>query len=112
MIITLREQSVIKEWNKKGLGGLRMSSLELLENIGGKVSGEDSLGVCKVLCRHTVRMMPEGLWSDEADDREVVRGYCEEICFLAGVEFNEAIFLGVCDDELEEREDVEFGDGD
>ncbi len=94
MVLTLREQVVIKEWNKRGVMGLRVSSLVLLENIGR----ED---VSKMLVRHTVKMMPEGLW-DRAE------GFCREICFLAGVDFDEKIYMDIIVYERGEREDVEF----
>ena len=103
MILTLREQAVIKEWNKKGIGGLRVSSLALLENIGGRDGFDDSRGVAEVLIRHTLRMMPQGLWFES-------KGYCEEICFLAGVDFDEATFFAVKIEEENERVDEEFED--
>jgi hypothetical protein len=99
MIITMREQAVIKAWNKKGLSGLRVSSLELLENIGGV--GQE--GVSRVLLQHTVGVMPEGLWGD-------AERYCREICFLAGAEFKEEELLEVLRIERSDREDVEFED--
>lgn len=92
----MREQVVIKEWDKKGLVGLRVSSLALLENIG---VGD----VAEVLIRHTFRMLPKGLWGK-------AEGYCREICFMAGVEFYELVYMTVMNEEEGDREDVEFDD--
>ena len=103
MILTMREQVVIKEWNKKGLAGLRVSSLALLENVGGGEGGDSVKGVAEVLIRHTFRMLPQGLWNK-------AEGYCREICFMAGVEFDLFVYMSVMNDEEGEREDVEFDD--
>ena len=108
MILTLKEQAIIKSWNKLGVGGLRLSSLALLENIGVRNTSEDDSemsndGVCRMLCRHTMRLLPEGLW-----DRS--QGFCEELCFLAGVDFKEYIYLQVRSEEKQERQDEEFDD--
>ena len=112
MILTMREQVVIKQWNTKGLAGLRVSTLALLENIGGGDGGESGGvmrgdggdgGVAEVLIRHTFRMLPQGLWNK-------AEGYCREICFMAGVEFDLFVYMSVMNDEEGEREDVEFDD--
>ena len=105
MILTLKEKAVIRDWNKSGLRGLRISSLMLLENVGGG-DGDDvevgvSGGVAGMLIRHTLRCMPQGLW----DDAKV---YCEEILFIAGLEFDEALFMDSMVSETSEREDEEF----
>lgn len=101
MILTLREQAVIKEWNKKGMAGLRVSSLLLLENIKG-IAGVENSDISKMLVRHTMRTLPQSLWGDSEK-------ICKEICFVAGVDFDEEVyFLRLCQDEKEEREDEEF----
>ena len=100
MVITMREQEIIKTWNKKGLAGLRLSSLALLDNIGGGDAGEDVAGV---LIRHTIKALPQGLWGG-------AEKWCQEICFVAGLEFDEEKYLEILDDERGEREDVEFDD--
>lgn len=87
----------MKEWNKKGLMGLRVSSLMLLENTG--VGRYEQLA--KVLIRHTLKALPLGLW-DRAE------GYCREICFVAGVEFLPEDYLEIMKEVMAEREDEEF----
>ena len=115
MILTLKEQTVIKNWNKKGLGGLRLSSLVYLDNIGGPFE-RDSEGlypdsetrmpdrVAEMLIKFTLSLMPQGLWHKA----EI---YCAEICFIAGVDFDESVFYRCKVEEEGEREDEEFDDG-
>ena len=99
MGLSLREQEIIKEWNKKGLAGLRVSSLDLLANIGGGTR-EGAFGV---LVRHTIRNMPFGLWED-------AEKYSREICFIAGVNFDYEAFRVITVAEEGERVDEEFDD--
>jgi len=96
MIITMREQEIIKSWSKKGLAGLRLSSLSLLDTIG-----DVSSDVQGMLIRHTIKSLPQGLWG-------AAQNWCEEICFIAGLEFDEEKYLEILNDERGEREDVEF----
>lgn len=96
-----------------GLSGLRVSSLTLLENIGGRLKeGNDdgrrddgvvNLGVCEILCRHTMKQLPQGLW-DKSEE------YCREICYVAGVHFDESAYCKIYMEEAGEREDEEFDD--
>lgn len=90
----MREQAVTKEWNKKGLMGLRVSSLMLLENTGGG-------NLAKVLIRHTLKALPQGLW-DRAEQ------FCREICFVAQVEFTMEDYLEIIGEVETDREDEEF----
>jgi hypothetical protein len=108
MTLTMREQSVIERWNKKGLAGLRVSSLELLENTGMSGGGRNDVdesggGVCRMLVSHTLRCLPAGLWGKG-------EGYARELCFLAGVEFDYFIYDELMEKEKGERIDEEFGD--
>lgn len=108
MIITLKEQAVIKEWDKRGMSGLRSSSLALLDNLGiGDGEIEDEKSVAEILIRHTVKMMPQGLWGEGPGKS---KRCCEEICFLAGVDFDEAIYRQVLEEVAQDRVDEEFDD--
>ena len=98
MVITMREQEIIKNWNKKGLAGLRLSSLALLDTIG-----DVSSDVQGMLIRHTIKSLPQGLWGG-------AEKWCQEICFVAGLEFDEEKYLEILEDERGEREDMEFDD--
>jgi len=87
----------MKEWNKKGLMGLRTSSLMLLENTGeGRYEH-----LAKMLISHTFKALPLGLW-DKAE------GFCREICFVAGVEFLSEDYLEIMKEVMSDREDEEF----
>lgn len=100
----MKEKVVIKEWDKKGLVGLRTSSLNLLENIGGR--GEE--GVAGVLIRHTLKALPMGLWMEGVGGG--AEKLCREICFVAGVDFDESVYILEVEEEKGERRDEEFGD--
>tara|TARA_R110000851_G_scaffold96046_1_gene208411 strand:- start:236 stop:556 length:321 start_codon:yes stop_codon:yes gene_type:complete len=106
----MKEQVVIKNWNKNGLAGLRLSSLVYLENIGGRLrDDEGGLGervperVAEMLINFVLRQLPQGLWNK-------AEKYCGEICFMANVEFDRATFGAAVIMEKGERKDVEFED--